>query len=143
MIMLYSISRRFCWFFGRFNPQPNGFSASLGDSERHKACPNCVFGDYSVDGDKQPYQWAKWRGLACLSDIHIQILAAAYCLALLSLVPFIDDKGAGICFFFIAYRPIFVVLTRSFNGSVFSKRFQGFSSNPNIIGLYAAVGVLM
>jgi len=28
------------------------------------------------------------------------------------------------------------------DGSVFSTRFQGFSSNPNIIGLYAAIGVL-
>ena len=34
-------------------------------------------------------------------------------------------------------------LPEVFNGSVFSTRFQGFSSNPNIIGLYAAVGVLM
>ena len=33
-------------------------------------------------------------------------------------------------------------LPEIFDGSVFSTRFQGFSSNPNIIGLYAAIGVL-
>jgi O-antigen ligase len=34
-------------------------------------------------------------------------------------------------------------LPEIFDGSVFSNRFQGFSSNPNIIGLYAAIGVLL
>ena len=33
-------------------------------------------------------------------------------------------------------------LPEIFDGSIFSTRFQGFSSNPNIIGLYAAIGVL-
>jgi O-antigen ligase len=34
-------------------------------------------------------------------------------------------------------------LPEIFDGSVFSSRFQGFSSNPNILGLYAAIGVLL
>ena len=34
-------------------------------------------------------------------------------------------------------------LPEIFDGSVFSSRFQGFSSNPNIIGFYAAIGVLL
>lgn len=33
-------------------------------------------------------------------------------------------------------------LPEVFDGSIFSTRFQGFSSNPNIVGLYAAIGVL-
>jgi|GEM_PF-3199243 O-antigen ligase len=34
-------------------------------------------------------------------------------------------------------------LPEIFEGSIFSSRFQGFSSNPNIVGVYAAVGVLL
>ena len=34
-------------------------------------------------------------------------------------------------------------LPEIFDGSVFSSRFQGFSSNPNILGLYAAIGFLL
>jgi O-antigen ligase len=30
-----------------------------------------------------------------------------------------------------------------YDGSIFSQRFQGFSSNPNILGFYAAIGVLL
>ena len=34
-------------------------------------------------------------------------------------------------------------LPEIFNGSIFSTRFQGFTNNPNIVGLFAAAGVLL
>jgi O-antigen ligase len=34
-------------------------------------------------------------------------------------------------------------LPNIFDGSIFSSRFLGFSSNPNIVGVYAAIGVLL
>lgn len=93
----------------------------------------------------------------CLSNlINIQGLEAwdstakfvfRYWLMLATLLYLLDQKLLTLRFIFFAalcsvVTQLLPFLPLIWNGSIFETRFYGFTSNPNIIGLYAGLGIL-
>ena len=79
---------------------------------------------------------------------NLFVFTFRYCLLLLAILFLLESRFLKLRYFLLVCVASLLIqflpfLPEVWTGHIFANRFQGFSSNPNIIGLYAGFGILV